>query len=90
MAVATNIAQGQSDIGLGAQSAASVAHLDFIPLLKERYDLIFLAEAFESPAFQKLLKVINEKSFHDMLASIPGYDLSETGKIITVKPENVS
>lgn len=34
MAVASLVSQGNADAGLGAQSAASVAGLDFIPLLK--------------------------------------------------------
>lgn len=87
MAVATLVAHGQADTGLGAQSAASVAGLDFIPLLKERYDLIALQEDFERPSLQKLQEVVQQESFKNMLRSIPGYDVSETGKIITVGPK---
>ncbi|GEM_PF-105840 len=87
MAVATLVAQGQADTGLGAQSAASVAGLDFIPLLKERYDLIALQEDFERPALRKLQEVVQQESFKNMLRSIPGYDVSETGKIMTVGPK---
>ncbi len=87
MAVATLVARGQADTGLGAQSAASVVGLDFIPLLKERYDLIALQEDFEQPPLQKIREVVQQESFKNMLQSIPGYDVSETGKIITVGPK---
>lgn len=87
MAVASLVAQGKADAGLGAQSAASVAGLDFIPLLKERYDLIALQESFEQPSFQRIQEVVRQETFKDMLNSIPGYDVSETGKIITVSPK---
>lgn len=83
-AVAGAIAQGDADVGLGAQSAASAAGLDFIPLIKERYDLIILKEKFSNPFAQRLVEVIRQDSFHEMLRSIPGYDLTDTGTITTV------
>ncbi len=86
VAVATTVAQGQADVGVGAQSAASVAHLDFIPLLKERYDLMTLEKNLENPCVQRVLEVINQDSFRRMLSSIPGYDLIDMGKTNTVSP----
>ena len=86
MAVATLVAQGQVDVGMGAQSAASVTGLDFIPLFKERYDLIVLEELFLQPRIQKILEVVRNEDFQSMLHSLPGYDLTKTGNIIVVKP----
>lgn len=88
MAVASLIAQGRADVGLGAQSAANVVGLDFIPLLKERYDLIALQEKFERPPLSKLHEVVSSNDFRNMLSSIPGYDISETGKITIVSPKS--
>ena len=88
MAVASLIAQGRADAGLGAQSAANVVGLDFIPLLKERYDLIALQEKFEQPPLNKLKEVICSDSFRNVLRSMPGYDISETGKITIVSPKS--
>ena len=88
MAVASLIAQGRADAGLGAQSAANVVGLDFIPLLKERYDLIALQEKFEQPPLSKLHEVISGDGFRNMLRSMPGYDISETGKITIVSPKS--
>lgn len=88
MAVASLIAQGRADVGLGAQSAANVVGLDFIPLLKERYDLITLQEKFERPPLSHLQGVIRSDSFRNMLRSMPGYDVSETGKTTIVSPKS--
>lgn len=88
MGVASLIAQGQADAGLGAQSAASVVGLDFIPLLKERYDLVALQQTFQQPPLRKLYEAISSDEFRNMLRSMPGYDVSETGKIITVSPRS--
>ena len=38
VAVSNIIADGEADVGIGAQSAANIAGLDFIPLFKERYE----------------------------------------------------
>ncbi len=84
MAVASLIAQGRADAGLGAESAANVLGLDFIPILKERYDLVVLADTFARPALRRLHEVITSKSFQSMLHTISGYDVSDTGKVVTI------
>jgi len=40
LAVATAVASGRADIGLGFPAAASALDLDFIPLFQERFDLV--------------------------------------------------
>jgi len=85
MAVASLIAQGKADVGMGAQSAAAIVGLDFIPLLKERYDLVALQEAWESSILHNLKETVRSEGFRKMLLSIPGYDVTDTGKITKVK-----
>ncbi len=82
--VAGVISQDEADVGLGAQSSASAAGLDFIPLVKERYDLVFLQANIENPGIQSILAAITQESFREMLRSVPGYDLSNTGDIIRI------
>ncbi len=86
VAVASAVAQGQADVGLGAQSAATAASLDFIPLVKERYDLITLKETLDRPPFGRVLDVVREDGFKKMVGSLAGYDLSDTGNVVTVGP----
>ena len=85
-AVASLIGQRRADVGLGAQSAANAFGLDFIPLLKERYDLIALKEVFERPSLCKLQEAVCSDSFRHMLSSMPGYDVTDTGKTVTISP----
>ncbi len=87
VAVANLVAQGLADVGLGAQSAANAVSLDFIPLLKERFDLITFQQTFEEPDMQKVLEVVRSRDFQKMLGSMPGYDLSQTGSLFIVKPK---
>jgi molybdate-binding protein/DNA-binding transcriptional regulator YhcF (GntR family) len=84
VAIATAIAQGEADVGLGAESAAISAGLDFIPLVKERYDLIVLQETLTRSQIKKAISIVQDKSFKKMLSSLSGYDLSETGNTIMI------
>lgn len=88
VAVATLIAEGQADVGLGAESAARAVGLDFIPVLKERYDLVALKENFDRLRLERVLDVLRGESFRKMLGSLPGYDLSETGSHTVIAPES--
>src|SRR5262249_55216058 len=47
LAVAATVAGGAADVGLGILAAARALELDFVPLLKERYDLIIPREFYE-------------------------------------------
>ncbi|SHI61790.1 helix-turn-helix transcriptional regulator [Propionispora hippei] len=83
LAVASCVGRGEADVGLGIEKAAlQVLTVDFIPLKKERYDLVIRKEDMAKPQFQTLLSILRSKSFHNELAGMGGYDISQTGTII--------
>ena len=83
IAVASAIARGIADVGLGTEKAAlQVPGVQFIPLKQERYDLVFYREDFEKSNFQTLLAVLRSAEFHDEVKGMGGYDVSRTGEII--------
>jgi molybdate-binding protein/DNA-binding XRE family transcriptional regulator len=78
--VAARVKAGLADVGIGVRAAASICGLDFVPLQRERYDLVIPSSHYESlPGVQKLLDTIVSKSFRDELGAL-GYDTRETGK----------
>jgi putative molybdopterin biosynthesis protein len=77
--VAALVASGAADVGLGVLAAAKALGLDFLPLLKERYDLAIPLSYYESPLLQPLLSIIRSKEFKELISSLGGYDTSETG-----------
>jgi len=86
LAVASTVARGDADVGVGDEKAAlQVNNIDFIPLQKERYDLIIKKEDIDTPPVQAVLEILNSKEFQLELVGIGGYDISETGKIIVQK-----
>jgi putative molybdopterin biosynthesis protein len=81
MAVAVAVASGLADTGLGIKSAAKALGLDFIPVEREDYDLVFLKNLFTSSMGQKLVEVIRSEAFKQAVERLDGYDTAKTGTI---------
>ncbi|HNR65716.1 MAG TPA: substrate-binding domain-containing protein, partial [Atribacterota bacterium] len=80
--VASAVANSRVDAGLGIFSAPSAFGLDFIPLIKERYDLIIPERYFDSQRITKILEIMKTNYFKEQVANLGGYDLSECGKVL--------
>lgn len=80
--VASAVASGQADAGVGIENVAKMVNVDFIPLITERYDLVLL----KTKENLNLLNVIKEAAssveYRSQLKQLSGYDLSLTGKVI--------
>lgn len=83
LAVATTISRKEADVALGSEMGCkSVSGVEFIPLQAECYDLIIrLSDAAYQP-YRSILEIIASNNFKRDLASVGGYDVSETGTII--------
>lgn len=86
VAVARAVAEGGADVGIGAQSAAGVSGLDFIPLVKERYDLAMLKDSLARGPLGLIPEVVRSAAFRGMLGAVPGYDTHATGRTVTIRP----
>ncbi len=82
LGVAAAIASGRADCGLGIPAAAQSLGLDFIPLFQETYQLLIPKVFAESELLRPLLDVLYDQSFHSAVLSMPGYDVSQMGKLI--------
>ncbi len=82
MAVASAVLTGIADTGLGIFAAAKALDLDFIPVAKERYDLVIPYEFFETDMIRCIIKIIEDKEFREMVLELGGYDITDMGKII--------
>ncbi len=83
MGVASAVAAGVADTGMGILSAAVALGQEFIPVANERYDLIIRGEYIETPKIQSLLHILTSDSgFRDMVTTLGGYDVSDMGKVI--------
>jgi molybdate-binding protein/DNA-binding transcriptional regulator YhcF (GntR family) len=79
LAVASAVAQGKADTGLGIEAAARSCELDFLPLFRERYDLVVTGPVYRSELVAPLLSIISSKEFTRIVNKVDGYDTSQTG-----------
>jgi putative molybdopterin biosynthesis protein len=83
LAIASAVARGEADVGLGIEKAAmQVQNVEFIPLQKERYDLVMLRHDLEKPHFQALISILRSPIFRNEIAGMGGYDVSQMGDIM--------
>ncbi len=81
--VASRIKSGLADAGIGIQSVASISGLDFVPLQRERYDLVIPKAHYETMhGLRVLLDTIVSKPFRDELDALGGYDTREIGRVV--------
>jgi putative molybdopterin biosynthesis protein len=80
IAVASAVAGGMVDAGLGILPAARAMHLGFIPVAKERYDLIIPSIYFEDEKMRKVIDAIRSDEFKTLVSRMGGYDVSRTGE----------
>ncbi|MFC2033369.1 substrate-binding domain-containing protein [Chloroflexota bacterium] len=85
MAVAGHIARGMADVGLGIEAAARSYSLGFLPLFRERYDLVIPMERYQCESVIALLDIVKSDEFKRVVTGMGGYDTSETGAITLIK-----
>ncbi|MFC1846295.1 substrate-binding domain-containing protein [Chloroflexota bacterium] len=78
-AVATSIAKGESDVGLGIQAAAQTCDIGFLPLFHERYDLVIPIVNYHSEQLRPLLRIVTSTEFRKLVDTVGGYDTSQMG-----------
>lgn len=82
LGAAAHISRGSADAAFGIRCAASQLGLDFIPLTKEQFDLVFRWTPGNKDALKYLIDLIQLTNFKDSIADLDGYDAEEFGKII--------
>lgn len=81
MSLASAIASGSADAGIGILAAARSLELDFIPIIPERFDVVVPKIFLGNKNVQSFLELLNSKKLKKEISSLGGYDLTYTGKI---------
>jgi putative molybdopterin biosynthesis protein len=83
LAVASAVSRGEADVAVGNEKIArQVDNIEFIPMKKERYDLVLKKEDLNTVEIQTMLKIIRSTAFKNEFGNIGGYDTSDIGKIV--------
>lgn len=79
--VGSAVIEGRADAGLGVRAVAHQLGLDFVPLHRERYDLLIRRRDYFEPAVQELLNFVGSEPFSERVRQIEGYDVSNLGQV---------
>ena len=83
LTVASIVASGKADVAIGTEKIArQVEGVDFVPIKKERYDLVFRREDEDNYEIHALLNIIRSQTFREEFSQIGGYDTTAMGKVV--------
>ena len=86
LTVASAVASGKADCGLGIRAAATALKLDFIPLESERYELVFPTDNLDLALLQPFFDLLHDSKFKRAIELLEGYDVSIMGEMISIDP----
>ncbi|PTW58733.1 excisionase family DNA binding protein [Breoghania corrubedonensis] len=75
------VLEGKADAAFGLSALAHQFKLDFVPLCRERYDLLVWRRAWFEPPLQTLVEFCRTTAFAEMTQEFGGYDVSGLGKV---------
>jgi putative molybdopterin biosynthesis protein len=82
LAAAVAVANFQADCCVATVSAARCLGLDFVPLSRERFDLIVDSAAVDTAGIRFMFDVLNRANLRHKLASLAGYEVRNTGQML--------
>ena len=80
--VGLEVLSGRAGAGPGIRIVAEQLGLDFLPLRRERFDLLIRKPVFFSKEVQAFLELLTSAEFREMAEAVPGYDTSQSGKMV--------
>ncbi len=84
LAVAQAVALGFVDAGIGIRAAARAFGLNFVPLQRERYDLVIPHALLTHPPVQAFLDTIRHSAVRSELEAVGDYDTRGLGTVTEV------
>lgn len=83
LAVASAVGRGEADVAVGTEKIArQVDNLDFVPMKRERYDLVVKTEQLDRPEIRTMLEILRSAKFQTEFRSIGGYDIADMGRVM--------
>src|SRR5262247_3960399 len=81
--VGLGVLRGGADVGVATRTTAQLLGLEFIPLTRERFDMLVRKDRFFTRGIQVLLGIVGSREFRERIDTLGGYDVAESGRIIT-------
>jgi excisionase family DNA binding protein len=75
------VLEGEAEAAFGLRGLADQYRLAFVPVLRERFDLLVDRRAWFEPPLQRLLRFCGSEAFADRAAGLHGYDVGGLGRV---------
>ncbi|MGG5890041.1 substrate-binding domain-containing protein [Falsiroseomonas sp. HC035] len=79
--VAAAVQEGRADAGFGIGAEATARGLAFVPLFRERFDLVMARRHYFAPPMQHLLRFARHPEFAARAGRLGGYQVAENGAV---------
>jgi excisionase family DNA binding protein len=79
--VAAAVAEGRAEAGFGIEAEATARGLGFIPLVRERFDLVMERRQYFEAALQRLFAFTRSDGFAARARRLGGYDIAAAGTV---------
>jgi putative molybdopterin biosynthesis protein len=80
--VGLRVLKQQAYVGIATETTARLLGLAFVPLVRERFDIVIPKAHFFSPAVQTLLDIVGSQDFRNRVDAMGGYDTADSGRMI--------
>jgi excisionase family DNA binding protein len=75
------VLEGKADAALGLLGVAHDYRLSFVPVMRERFDLLVERRAWFEPPMQRFLRFCNSPAFVQKAGELRGYDINTFGQV---------
>ncbi|NNE78818.1 MAG: helix-turn-helix transcriptional regulator [Silicimonas sp.] len=75
------VAEGQADVAFGLEAVARPFGLGFVPLIDEKFDILFDRRAYFDAPVQRLMAFCRGDRFKERALALGGYDISDLGGV---------
>jgi putative molybdopterin biosynthesis protein len=76
------VLRGEAEASFGIRHIAYLLDLGFIPLFKERFEMVIPEEIYRSEGVRDLLSSFDQSTLLNLVGDFTGYDTSGTGRVI--------
>jgi len=80
--VGLSVLSNETDVGIATIAVSRLLGLFFIPIIRERFDMILSQHTFFQGGVQTLMEVLKSESFRGHVARLGNYDFKDSGKIL--------
>ena len=80
--VGLSILSKEADVGIATIAVSKLLGLPFIPITRERFDMILDQSTFFGKGIQAFIEILNSEGFRNRVEGLGSYDFKNSGKIL--------